>query len=55
MDCILQKGTKSIAMLLRLCNFILCNETTEIMQKYEIYNVGIIFDLNFQFLGCKYI
>ena len=51
MDCILQKGTKSIAMLLRLRNFILCNKATVIMQKDEIYK--IIFVLNLQFLGCK--
>ena len=51
MGWILQKGTKSIAILLRLCNFILCNRATEIIRKDEIFKV--IFVLNLQFLGCK--
>ena len=33
MDCILQKGTRSIAMVLRLCKFSRCSNITEIMKK----------------------
>ena len=51
MDCILQKETKSIAILLRLCNFILCTKATEIMQTDKIDKV--FFVLNLRFLGCK--
>ena len=51
LDCILQKGTKSIAMLLRLCNFTHCDITIHMLKKHEIYM--IIFVLNIQFLVSK--